>query len=126
MDIPQKKVLMVEDEISILNGISDKFMYEGFLVVKAKDGQDGLNKAFTEHPDLILLDNFMPNTDGFYLLENLRKDKWGKSAKVIMWSNAHDSHTINRAKKLGVSDFMIKSEWEYKDVVKKVKEVLDL
>jgi len=126
MDTSPKKVLIVEDEVAILNGISDKFIYEGFSVVKAKDGQDGLNKALTEHPDLILLDNLMPNTDGFYLLENLRKDKWGKNIRVIMWSNSHDSHTINRAKKLGISDFMIKSEWEYRDVVKKVREILGI
>src|SRR5471030_1101673 len=124
MDTPQKKVLIVEDETAILNGLSDKFTHEGFLVLKAKDGQDGLSRAFNEHPDLILLDNLMPNFDGFYFLENLRKDEWGKNAKVIMWSNSHDSRTIERAKKFGILDFMIKSEWEYRDVVKKVREVL--
>ena len=124
MDTEQKKILIIEDEISILNGISDKFTYEGFLVFKAKDGQDGLDKALKEHPDFILVDNLMPNTDGFYFLENLRKDEWGKNAKVIMWSNSHDSTTIARAKKIGILDFMIKSEWEYRDVVKKVREIL--
>jgi PleD family two-component response regulator len=66
----------------------------------------------------------MPNTDGFYFLENLRKDEWGKNALVIMWSNSHDSTTIARAQKFGILDFMIKSEWEYRDVVKKVREAL--
>ena len=91
---------------------------------KTQDGQDGLNKAFNKHPDIILVDNLMPNTDGFYFLENLRKDEWGKNAKVIMWSNSHDSKTIVRAKKMGVLDFMIKSDWEYRDVVKRVRELL--
>lgn len=126
MDTLQKKVLIVEDEISILNGISDKFIHEGFLVIKAVDGQDGLNKALAEHPDFIFVDNLMPNTDGFFFLENLRKDEWGKNARVIMWSNSHDSHTIDRARKIGILDFMIKSEWEYRDIVKKVKEVLGM
>lgn len=125
MDTTQKKVLIVEDEAAILNGISDKFTHEGFLTFKAKDGEEGLNKALKEHPDFILVDNLMPGTDGFFFLDNLRKDEWGKNAKVIMWSNSHDSNTIARAKKLGVLDFMIKSEWEYRDVVKKVKEALD-
>ena len=48
-----------------------------------------------------------------------------KNALVIMWSNSHDSSTIARAKKIGILDFMIKSEWEYRDVVKKVREYLD-
>ena len=89
-------------------------------MVKAVDGKDGLDKALQEHPDFILLDNLMPNADGFYFLENLRKDDWGKDARVIMWSNSHDSGTIARAKTLGTLDFMIKSDWEYRDVVKKV------
>ena len=125
MDLPQKKVLIIEDELSILNGISDKFTHEGFLVTKAINGQDGLDKALREHPDFIIVDNLMPNTDGFYFLENLRKDKWGKNALVIMWSNSHDSNTIARAKKIGILDFMIKSEWEYRDVVNKVRGYLD-
>lgn len=125
MNTSQKKILIIEDELSILNGISDKFTYEGFLVTKAINGQDGLDKALKEHPDFIIVDNLMPNTDGFYFLENLRKDKWGKDALVVMWSNSHDSNTIGRAKKIGILDFMIKSEWEYRDVVKKVREYLD-
>ena len=80
--------------------------------------------ALKDHPDFILVDNLMPNTDGFYFLENLRKDKWGKNARVIMWSNSQDSVTIARAKKIGILDFVIKSEWEYRDIVKKVKEAL--
>lgn len=126
MNITLKKVLIVEDEAPILNGISDKFTHEGFLALKAKDGQEGLDMALKNHPDMILLDNLMPNTDGFYLLENLRKDEWGKNALVIMWSNSHDAGTSERAKELKVVDFMVKSEWEYRDVVKKVKEALGM
>ena len=124
MDTSSKKILIVEDEAAILNGISDKFTNEGFMVIKAKDGQEGLNEALKNHPDIVLLDNLMPNTDGFFFLENLRKDEWGKNVRIIMWSNSNDSKTINRARKLGVIDFMIKSEWEYRDVVKKVREAL--
>jgi len=124
MDKLQQKVLIIEDEPSILNGISDKFTHEGFFVFKATNGQEGLGIALKNHPDFILVDNLMPDTDGFYFLENIRKDEWGKNALVIMWSNSHDSTTIARAKKIGIFDFMIKSEWEYRDVVKKVKEAL--
>lgn len=126
MNSTQQKILIIEDELSILNGISDKFIHEGFLVTKAINGKDGLEKALAQHPDFIMVDNLMPNTDGFYFLENLRKDKWGKKALVIMWSNSHDSSTISRAKKIGILDFIIKSEWEYRDLVTKVREYLDV
>ncbi len=126
MNTPQRKVLIVEDEVAILNGISDKFTHEGFVVIKAINGQDGLTKALKEHPDFIVLDNLMPNTDGFYFLEHLRRDKWGKKVPVIMWSNIHDSRTIHRARKLGIIEFMVKSDWEYRDLVAKVKGHLDM
>lgn len=125
MNTSQPKILIIEDELSILNGIADKFTHEGFLVTKAINGQDGLDKALKGRPDFIIVDILMPNTDGFYFLENLRMDKWGKGASVIMWSNSHDLSTISRAKKLGVLDFMIKSEWEYRNLVEKVKEYLN-
>jgi len=119
-----KKVLIAEDEASILNGISDKFTHEGFSVIGVKDGREALNSALKEHPDIILLDLLMPDYDGFYFLENLRKDDWGKNARVIMWSNSHDSKSLDRVKELGILYFMIKSDWEYKDVVNKAREIL--
>lgn len=124
MNTLNQSILIIEDELSILNGISDKFILEGFIVFRATNGQEGLEIALKDHPDFILVDNLMPNTDGFYFLENIRKDKWGREALIIMWSNSHDSTTIERAKKIGIYDFMIKSEWEYRDVVKKVREIL--
>ncbi len=125
MDTAQQTILIIEDELSILNGIADKFRHEGFSVITAINGQDGLDKALKEHPDFVMVDNLMPNTDGFYFLENLRKDTWGKDALILMWSNSHDASTIRRAKKIGILEFIIKSEWEYRDIVKKVRTYLN-
>ena len=121
METPLQKVLIVEDEAPILNGIADKFTFEGFMAIKARDGNEGLKQALEQHPDLILLDYRMPNADGLTLLEKLREDAWGKNARVIMWSNSHSAGTVDRAMRLGVLDFLIKSDWEYKDVVKKAR-----
>ena len=121
METPLQKVLIVEDEAPILNGIADKFTFEGFMAIKARDGNEGLKQALEQHPDLILLDYRMPNADGLTLLEKLREDAWGKNARVIMWSNSHSAGTVDRAIRLGVLDFLIKSDWEYKDVVKKAR-----
>ncbi len=124
MDTPQQKVLIIEDTLFLLNGISDKFAHEGFLVLRATSGQEGLDIALKDHPDITLVDYLMPDTDGFYFLENIRKDEWGKNTPVIMWSNSHDATAIARAKEMGGCDFMIKSDWEYRDVVNKVREIL--
>lgn len=122
----QKKILIIEDDALILNGISDKFTYEGFLVIKAKNGQDGLNLALKERPDLIVSDILMPKVNGLSFLEDLRKDDWGKNARVIIWSNSHNSTTIDKAKKLGATDFLIKSDWEYRGVVDMARQILGM
>ncbi|MDO8493382.1 MAG: response regulator [bacterium] len=125
MDTPRRKILIVDDDAPILRGISDKFTLEGFSVITAKDGTEGLEKALKEHPDLIVTDLLMPNANGLCFVENLRKDDWGKNAHIIVWSNSHNSKTLDEAKRLGVNDFMVKSDWEYKDVVNKAREILD-
>ena len=124
METSAKKVLIVDDDMPILKGISDKFTHEGFLVINAKNGEEGLSMALKEHPDLIITDILMPKVDGLFFLESLRKNEWGKDAPVFIWSNSHNSSTLEQAKKLGVIEFLVKSDWEYRDIVNKVREIL--
>ena len=59
----KKIILITEDEISLRNALHVKLINEGFNIIEAKDGEDGLVKSFKEHPDLILLDLDMPKMD---------------------------------------------------------------
>lgn len=61
------KVLVVEDEETLLRNLADKLKGEGFTVVTAGDGEDGLEKLREEHPDLIILDIMLPKLDGLSL-----------------------------------------------------------
>lgn len=74
-----KKILIVEDEESLLKTLGEKFTLEGFEVVKAQNGVEGLRVALQEHPDLILLDIVMPVMGGMEMLGKLRQDDWGKN-----------------------------------------------
>jgi len=120
-----KTILIVDDEQTLLSALVDKFTREGFVVLSAKDGQEGLDRAFADHPDLILLDIVMPVMDGMAMLANLRKDPWGKNAKVIMLTNLSEVEKVT-SQLQGVYDYLVKSDWELKDVVKKVKERLGI
>jgi CheY-like chemotaxis protein len=118
-------ILIVDDERTLLSALVDKFTREGFVVSGAKNGKEGLSRALADHPDIILLDLIMPVMDGTTMLANLRKDPWGKDAKVIVLTNL--SELEKAASRLqGVYDYLIKSDWELKDVVKKVKEGLEI
>jgi DNA-binding response OmpR family regulator len=118
----QKRILVVEDEASLRNVLSDKLTSEGFLVDCAVDGAEGLRLAREKHPDLILLDLIMPIMDGLTMLEELRKDDtYGKNALVILLTNVNDRDKVAKATEVGTYDYLVKSDWDLNDVVKMVR-----
>lgn len=119
-----KKILIVEDEKTLLDVLVNKFNREGFSVSSAVNGKVGLNLALKEKPDLILLDIVMPVMDGMTMIEKLRQDKWGASAPVIILTNLNDADKVTEGIQRGVYDFLVKSNWKINDVVKKVKDKL--
>ena len=117
-----KKILIIEDEAPLRNAVSDILTFEGFQIFQAKNGQEGLEVALREHPDLILLDLMMPVMDGLTMLEKLRGDEeWGKNAAVILLTNINDPEKVARATEAGSYEFLVKSDWNIEDVVKKIK-----
>jgi len=119
-----KSILVVEDELSLQKVLRDKLTREGFSVLEAKDGKEGLETALLEHPDLILLDIIMPVMDGMTMLSLLRKDDWGKNANVILLTNLSEAEKVAASHAKGVYDYLVKSDWKLADVVKKVRERL--
>lgn len=126
MNKTNKTILIVDDEEPILNILRDKFKSEGFSVLVAKDGRQGLLEAFNKKPDMILLDILMPNLDGIGMLKKLRKDPWGKDASVLLLTNLSDIEKISEAMQLGVVGYLVKSDWKLDQVVDKVKNFLGM
>lgn len=121
-----KNLLIVEDELTLLQVLAKKFKQEGFRVIQRLNGLSGYKSAIKYHPDLILLDIIMPIMDGMTMLEKLRRDKWGKDAKVIILTNLSDAGKINESTSKGVREYLIKSDWKLDDIVKKVSEELNI
>jgi len=124
MYMVKKKILVIEDERPLLNALSAKLQVEGFEVIEAENGELGLKLALSKQPDLILLDIILPKMDGITVLEHLRENTWGKTAKVIILSNLNDWNNTSSAVNLNVHDYLVKSDWQIKDVIKKVKSKL--
>jgi DNA-binding response OmpR family regulator len=124
MDTEQKKtVLLVEDDTALRNVLVEKLTDEGFNVVQAVDGEAGLAQALAIHPDLILLDVFMPKMDGITMLAKLRStDSWGKHITVMVLTNSTDAQTIATVTGFGATDFLIKSEWSLEALVARIRE----
>jgi DNA-binding response OmpR family regulator len=121
----KKTVLIVEDDLALRKVLIEKLTDEGFSVLEATDGETGLAQASEHHPELILLDIFMPRMDGITMLSKLRSsDAWGKNIRVIVLTNSTDAQTIATVSGLGATDFLIKSEWSLEALVARIRERL--
>lgn len=122
-------ILVVEDEKILCKTLEEILSTEGFDVLAAHDGEEGLELAIKEKPDLILLDLLMPKLDGMSLLKKLRQDSWGKDVKVIILSNLGDPRNIQGGEDLGaygVSEYMVKTSSSLDGVILKIKKELGI
>ena len=115
------KILIIEDEEIISELLQKKLEKEGYEITRAGDGVEGLEKMKEAKPDLILLDIVMPKKGGFEVMEEMIKNKELKSIPVIVISNSGQPVELNRAKELGATDWLIKTEFDPQEVIKKVK-----
>ncbi|MDD5750686.1 MAG: response regulator [Candidatus Pacebacteria bacterium] len=123
----KQTILVVEDEPIMRQTLADNLASEGFDVLQAMDGVEGLEVAFSGHPDLILLDIMMPRMDGLTMMQKLRaKDVWGRKVPVILLTNL--SPDEERVMKRIIEDepayCLVKTDWRIGDVIEKIKERL--
>jgi DNA-binding response OmpR family regulator len=125
-DTPQpKRILIIDDEPDVCEALAGRLQKDGFEVRSALSGERGLELAFAEHPDLIMLDLLMPGVNGWELLRRLRADEWGRTVGVIVLTNVSDPEGAAEAVSYNVYDYIVKTDWKLEDVVKKVAERLD-
>jgi len=123
-----KKILIIEDERPLQEAIVDTLKQHQFAIITADDGKDGLEKAFSEHPNLILLDILMPKMDGLTMLETLRADTWGHDIPVIILTNLNPDadKTIRTILDHKPAFYLIKSNVTLEGIVSKIQEVLNM
>ena len=118
------KILIVEDDPLMMRLYSKVFEIEGYTVATAGDGEEGLLQVHKEIPTLILLDVMMPKMNGLQLLEKLKADPATKKIPVIMLTNLAGQSDAETAITKGAVKYIVKSEYEPKQVVNMVKEIL--
>ena len=117
-------ILIIEDESLISNMYSHKLSTDGYDVLNANNGNEGVKLAKENIPDLILCDIMMPDKDGLSTLKDLKSDESTKNIPVIMLSNLADDKYVMQALDMGAVSYLVKSNVLPPDVVIKVKEVL--
>ncbi len=116
----KKKILIIEDEEIMLDLLQKKLTNNGYEIAIARNGEDGLKMVKEIKPDLILLDIIMPKMSGMEVLEEMQKDKGLKDIPVIIISNSGQPVELDRARKLGAKDWLVKTEFDPQEVVDKV------
>ena len=101
-----KRILVVDDEPNIVDILRFNLQREGYEVLAAYDGQEGLDKARSEGPDLILLDVMLPEKDGFQVCEELRKTD--RLTPIIMLTAREEERDRVMGLELGADDYVVK------------------
>jgi two-component system response regulator MtrA len=116
-----KKILIVEDEEGMLDGLAHNFRYEGYDVLTAKNGQEGLRLALKQKPDAVLLDIMLPEKDGFTVLKELRQRH--KDIPVLVMTARNFEADVLKGFDLGADDYVTKP-FELPELVARIKAVL--
>jgi len=119
-----KRIIVIEDDVILLKALNVDLLSNGFEVVSATNGNNGLELIKKEYPDLILLDLVMPEMDGFGVLEALKKDKKLSHIPVIVLSNLSQRADIEKALNLGAIDFFEKATTNLEKLTDKINEIL--
>lgn len=119
------RILVVEDEELLSSIIVRELANAGHDVRAAYNGEEAVQHASSDTPELILLDLIMPKMDGFQVLETLKKNPGTASIPVVVLSNLGQKEDIEKAKSSGAFDYMVKINFAPKEVCAKVKEIME-
>jgi two-component system KDP operon response regulator KdpE len=102
----QKRVLIVEDEQDLLEGLAHNFKFEGYEVMTAKNGAEGLKTALKQKPDVVVLDIMLPEKDGFTVLRELRQRH--REIPVLVMTARNFEADVLKGFDLGADDYVTK------------------
>lgn len=114
-------VLVVEDDPFYSSIYQSKLAKEGFDVRLAKNGDEAIRIARERRPDIMLLDLIMSGKDGFETLAEFQKDASLRGLTIIVLSNLSQEEDIERTKRLGATEYVVKANISLQDMVEKVK-----
>ena len=118
-----KKVLVVEDDKDFLWLLRQSFDAKDFYVFYAVDGEEGLEMAKKEKPDLILIDILLPKMDGIAMAKKIKEA--GISAQMIFLTNLKDPLHISEVMNVAVgADYIVKSDMHIDAIIERVKNKL--
>jgi DNA-binding response OmpR family regulator len=118
------KILLIEDDSGFRRTYSDVLTADGYTVVTAEDGEQGLAMVRTEKPDVVLLDLVLPKLPGFEVLKRIRADAETKDTIVLIISVLGEQTQIQKGLELGANDYTVKGSYKPNEVLGKIQALL--
>ncbi len=118
-----KKILLVDDEEDLVKMVVLRLKSAGYSVVSAYDGQDALDKAYKEMPDLIMLDLLLPKMSGYEVCDRIKNGSHCLKIPIIMFTACTQEYDEKLGYKCGADAYVVKP-FEPVDLLAKIKELL--
>ncbi|MFA6422867.1 MAG: response regulator [Patescibacteria group bacterium] len=122
--VNHKRLLVVEDDYILAHMYKERFGAEGYEVVSADNGEDGIDEALAGNFDLVILDLMLPKRGGLSVLQILRSRPETEKIPVIIITNHPDDRYREIAEKYGIEDFVFKAEIMPKDVIDRINKII--
>jgi len=120
-----QRILVVEDDRFLREAAEAALRRQGFTVLVASDGEEGLRVARAELPDLVLLDLIMPGLQGFEVLKLLKEEAATSAIPVIILSNLGQDSDVKKAMEAGAVDYLVKANLALDTLVARVKTLFE-
>ena len=124
MDNTKQAILIIEDDKFLRDLLVKKLIQEGYKVSEAIDGEEGFKKIKEEKPNLVLLDLILPGIDGFEVLSRMKNSPELSKIPVMILSNLGQVEDVERVRKLGVVDYIVKAHFTPNEIVERIKSIL--
>ena len=121
--MPKPKILIIEDERSLIDILSYNLSREGFDVISASDGTEGLRRAQTSAPDVIVLDLMLPGIDGLQICRQLRSDPKTQGIRIVMLTAKSEEVDEIVGFNMGADDYVAKP-FKIKPLISRIKALL--
>lgn len=118
------RILIIDDSSFVREMLTTTFLREGYDIMCASDGVEGLTALYLCTPDVILLDLEMPSMDGLTFLETIRKQRQFEELPVILLTSVQSRHVLLHAASLGVHACVLKSRFELNGLLARIQEIV--
>ncbi len=121
----KKHILVVEDDTVVSDSLAFTLREAGYYVDTTVSGRSGVQMALKNHPDLIIADLILPDINGAEMVAEIRRDPWGKNAKVLVLTNINEEQIRNKLEDLNISRFLLKVDNTLKQIAQEVGKILE-